>query len=348
MYIPAEKKEPSMKIKVIVLGFGFMGQTHCGNLLKMPDVQVAGIVDPAEPLERLRTVKGNLQTVPPDADAVRAIPHFTDPEEALTCVSPDAAVIALPTKLHHDAVIRCLEAGLHVFVEKPFAVSLRECDRMVRTAGNVNRQLAVGYVVRWMKEYRFLKQTVLSARLGKLKYLKMTRITGIPEWGNWNDPEFIRASGGSLFDLVSHDVDFVRSCLGEPERIESVRDLGGSQFKMISSVLRFNGADAVVEGGFVTPPGYPFGRSYAAYFENGTLISPEAGKVSEYRKDGTAEYDFLPDDPYFSEMEDFIRAVRTGDPSRICTGEDARGTILCCTRIADEMNYPLPETKERN
>ena len=337
-----------MKIRVIVIGFGFMGQTHAGSLLKMQNTELAGLVDPVDPKERLQSITGNRATERVSSEEIGSIRHFRSLEEALQASCPDAAIIALPTKLHCDAVIQCLKAGLHVMVEKPFAISIRECDHMVRTAEETDKLLAVGYVVRRMKEYQFLKRTIESARLGKLKYLKLSRITGIPNWGNWNDPEFIRTSGGSLFDLVSHDIDFARFCLGEPEKIEAVKDLGGSQFKMISSVLRFRETDAVIEGGFVTPAGHPFSRTYAAYFENGTLVSSAPGKVTEYRNDKTVEHDFLPDNPYFTEAEDFIRAIRTGDASRICTGRDARETIECCTRIAEEIGYPLPEMKERN
>ena len=141
----------------------------------------------------------------------------------------------------------------------------------------------------------------------------------------------------------NHDIDFARFCLGEPGQIEAVKDLGKGQFKMISSVLRFRDADAQVEGGFVTPAGYPFSRTYAAYFENGTLTSSEPGKVTEYRKEETREHDFRPDNPYLSEVQDFIRAIETGDASRICTGKDARETIRCCTQIAEEIGYPLPK-----
>jgi len=333
-----------MKTKVIVVGFGFMGQTHVGSLLEMQNVELAGIVNPTDPKVRLSTVTGNTVTRRASLEEIGSIRHFRNLDEALQASRPDAAVIALPTKLHHDAVIQCLKAGLHVMVEKPFAITLRECDQMVRTAGETKKHLAVGYVVRWRKEYQFLKKTIQSGRLGKLKYLKLSRITGIPNWGNWNDPEFIRTSGGSLFDLVSHDVDFARFCLGEPEKIESVKDLGGSLFKMISSTLRFRDADAVIEGGFVTPSNYPFGRSYAAYFENGTLVSAEPGKVMEYGKDVTQEHDFLPDNPFLSELQDFIRTIETGDTSRICAGEDARETIHCCTQIAEEIGYPLPKS----
>lgn len=55
------------------------------------------------------------------------------------------------------------------------------------------------------------------------------------------------------------------------------------------------------------------------------------------------EHDFQPDNPYLSELQNFILAVRTGDASGICTGKDASETIRCCTQIAEEIGYPLPK-----
>lgn len=54
-----KKRNFFMKQRVLVIGFGFMGQTHAGNLLKNPNAELAGIVDPCDPAERLRTIKGN-------------------------------------------------------------------------------------------------------------------------------------------------------------------------------------------------------------------------------------------------------------------------------------------------
>ena len=332
-----------MKIKVLVIGFGFMGQTHAGSLLKMHDAELVGIVDPVDPMERLTAITGNCATERISREDLSLIRHYRDMDEALQKSDADAAIIALPTKLHHDAVIKCLNANLHVFVEKPIAVNFAECEHMVQTAAEKGKLLAVGYVVRQMKEYQFLKQTIQSSRLGKLKYMKMSRITGVPTWGNWNDPEFIRTSGGALFDLVSHDIDFARFCLGEPANIESLKDLGGSQFRMISSVLRFGEVDVTVEGGFVTPSSYPFGRVFTAFFENGTLHSAQPGKVSEYLADKVIDHDFQPDNPYFTEVENFIRALQSNDPELLCcSGADASDSVRCCIQIARAINYPLP------
>ena len=84
-----------MKQRVLVIGFGFMGQTHAGNLLKNPNAELAGIVDPCDPAERLRTIKGNKATVTITPESVAGVPHYHDMDEALRGCGADAAVIAL-------------------------------------------------------------------------------------------------------------------------------------------------------------------------------------------------------------------------------------------------------------
>lgn len=335
-----------MQTKILVDGFGFMGQTHAGNLLKNPQADLIGIIDPCNPVERLSSIKGNKATVTITREEVLDLPHFHSLDEAIAKTRPDAVVIALPTALHYSAVMQCLNAGIHVFVEKPFAVSLSECRKMVRTAQETRRLLAVGYVVRCMKEYEILKQTVASGRLGKLNLLKLNRMTGIPAWGDWKNPDFIKASGGSLFDLVSHDIDFARFCLGEPEEIKFANWSNCGQSSVISAAFQYPEMDAAVEGGFVSPSTFPFQRSFDAFFEKGTLSSHTPGELSEITGQGIQVQNFSGDNPYYKETENFIRALQTGNIQGICTGEDAMKTIESCTLIARRINYPLPKEIE--
>lgn len=329
-----------MKQRVLVIGFGFMGQTHAGNLLKNPDAELAGIVEPCDPAERLRTIKGNKATVSITPESIAGVPHYHDMDEAFGDSGADAVVIALPTKLHYGSVMKALECGYHVMVEKPFSIDCAECDSMVRKAKEKKRILAVGYVVRHMREYEILRETVKSNRLGRLKYMSLSRYTGVPAWGNWNDPEFIRASGGALFDLVSHDIDFARYCLGEPESITPdpvlCREMNGN---LIAAVLHYPGNNVFIEGGFMTPSGFPFRRNYAAYFEKGTLISDAPGDFREIAADGGIHAeDYSCCDPYYVEMDRFLQAVMTGDRSCLCTGEDAARSIGCCHEILSRLN----------
>ena len=329
----------SKKLKVLIAGFGFMGQTHCGSLLKDPDAEVCGIVDPFEPAERLSSIKGNQQTVTITADDVRDIPHYTSLEDAIASASCDAVVIALPTKFHTPAVISALNAGKHVFVEKPFALSVDECQMMTAAAAAGNLQLAVGYVVRSIAPYRYLHDVVKSGTMGKLKLLRLTRETGQPSWGNWSDPEFVKASGGALFDMLSHDFDFARYCFGEPEKITAVKELCGNfNGNLLTAVLEYGEGKAVVSGGFVQPSSYPFFSGFTAFFEQGTLIGDCTGMLKNAKNDGTLENIELPgNDPYYDELRAFISSVKSGTDSIICSGADAAKTIGVCCEVAKQI-----------
>jgi predicted dehydrogenase len=327
------------KIRFIIAGFGFMGQTHCGTMLADPQAELAGIVDPFPPAERISSIKGNQNTVTITADDVKNIPHYTTLSDALKETSPDAVVVALPTRFHCQAVMECLEAGTHVFVEKPFALLPQECDMMTRKAAEKDKMLAVGYVVRCFPEYRFLYDTARSGRLGKLKLLRLTRETGMPSWGSWSDPEFFRASGGALFDMMSHDVDFARFCMGEPEKITSVPGLSGDfNGNLHYMLLEFNGAKAIIDGGFVMPSAYPFNCRYSAFFENGTIRWEIGKSVEEIAADGTVSTPDIPAvNPYAEELNAFINAV-AGKGSMVCTGEDAAKTIALCKTVEEQLN----------
>ena len=337
-----------MQIKVLMYGFGFMGQTHAGNLLKNPRAELVGIVNPTRPIDRLATIKGNLDTVTITADDIKDIPHFRSLEEAQASTKAQAIIIAVPTKLHCQAVLQCLDAGLDVFVEKPFAVSLEQCRAMVKKATATKHLLTVGYVVRCMQEYRFLRETIRSGRLGKLGYMKLSRVTGLPNWGNWTNPDFIKASGGALFDLLSHDIDFARFCLGDPEEMETVCSFGKEPVSLTTTRFQYPEAKVMVEGGFVTPSSYPFQRSFTAFFEHGTLESTVGGKVTEYREgEDAVEHDFTGDNPFYTEIDHFLKALQTGELSEeLCLAPDALKTIECVTRISETIKHPLPAEKE--
>ena len=326
-----------MSVRFIVVGFGFMGQTHAGNILKHPGAELAAIVDPYPPTDRLATIRGNKNTVTITASDVKEIPHYPSMEEAFRKVKADAVIIALPTLLHYSSVMYCLEQGFHVMVEKPFAIKEEECRKMVQEAAKRERLLAVGYVVRCMKEYMILKNYIEEGTYGKPEFIMFSRITGVPAWGNWKDPEFIKASGGALFDLFSHDADITRFCLGEPsgilpDKIVS-RKFNGN---MVSAIFRYPTCDVRIDSGFVTPSPYPFNRHFSAFFEKGTLLC-EGTTLQFITQEGIKQIDLADDNPYYTELTNFITALESGDHSIVCTGADAAHSIACCNLIAKKL-----------
>ena len=324
-----------MSIKVAVAGFGFMGQTHTGTLLQLPGITITGIIDLNDPVEQLKTIKGNNDTVVLTPEAAAKLPWFRSWEEFIAQAGvPDAVIISLPTRFHCSAVVKALESGAHVMVEKPFATTVAEAEKMIDAARKNDRLLAVGYVVRCMPEYLHLAEALRSERLGKVHFLEMRRFAGIPGWGSWLDPETIRHSGGTLFDLLSHDLDFVTHTLGEPEAVLP-RRRGRKEFKgdWLSVDLQYKGFDVVVESAFIPPVSYPFHRSFQAFFENGSLYSGEWNKVSECSGKEVKSVQLEEVSPYYVEVANFINSVKKGKLEGICSGDDALITTRHCAAI---------------
>ena len=301
-----------MTIKTAIIGFGFMGQTHAGTLLQLPDTEITGIIDLKSPVEQLNSIKGNNDTVILSQESAEKLPWFQSWEEFTAKAGvPDAVIVALPTKFHCNAVVKALESGCHVMVEKPFATTVAEAEAMLSAAEKNDRLLTVGYVVRCMPEYKYLAEALRSGRMGKVQFLEMRRFAGIPGWGSWLDPETVRHSGGTLFDLLSHDLDFVTHTLGEPEKFVPHRR-GGKDFRgdWLSVELQYPGFEVLVESAFVPPVSYPFHRSFQAFFENGSLYSGAWNKASECCGKEIKEVELEEISPYYTEVENYINSVR--------------------------------------
>lgn len=318
------------KPRILVVGFGFMGQTHAANLLKTPDVQLAGIVDIENPAERIRNRGGNIATAKFDLDQLELVPWYRDTAQALAELKPDAAVIALPTPLHRAASEQCLDAGCHVLCEKPFAVTVEECESVCKCAERNGKMLAIGYVVRFSSEHVYLYDTVKSGRLGRLEYLASTRFTGCPAWGFWKTNSVYDKHGGTLFDILCHDLDFTRHLLGEPESI--VGAVCGSEQV---AVLGYGDLKVKCEAGFIKPSSFPFQQGYMACFEEGSIVSTHMGSCVEYRE-GAAEDRTFTEDPYMNEISAFVKALRTGDTSKLCLGRDGLETTRCCVNLKEQ------------
>jgi len=139
-------------INIGVVGLGFMGKTHIECYQKMSNVNLIAVADTnAETLSKDLNYKFNI---------------YTDLDEMLDCESLDAVDICLPTFFHKEAVNKALNHGLHVIVEKPFALEASEIDEMVACSLTNGKRLMVAHVCRFMQEYRFAKEIITGKSLG--------------------------------------------------------------------------------------------------------------------------------------------------------------------------------------
>jgi UDP-N-acetylglucosamine 3-dehydrogenase len=123
-----------MRIKVGVVGLGFMGSAHARVYSKLKDCELVGVCD-SNPDKKHLAKTYNCK--------------FCEDSEEFLKEDLDAISVCTPTSLHKDVVIAALEKGKHVLAEKPFADTLRNGEEMVKKAASADRVLAVGYIERF-------------------------------------------------------------------------------------------------------------------------------------------------------------------------------------------------------
>ena len=246
-------------IKVGICGLGSMGMHHAMMLGKHKGVQLVAAAD-AEAAKRKRA-----------ADELGVKNIFKDGRDLIRQGGLDAVWVCAPTYLHAELSCLALEAGCHVFCEKPMARSPRECAAMQQAADKSGKFLMIGQVLRFWPEYVFLKKTVDSGKYGKLLTLSMTRVGGVSTgFENWFLDE--ERGGTQIFDRHIHDTDAVLWLLGTPEsvRVDAAvldrRTAGGAVHTFTE--YRFPGGPVIhAEGSADMPKGFPFTAAYRAVFE---------------------------------------------------------------------------------
>ena len=258
--------------RVAVAGFGFMGMTHALNILENKDLQLVAITDKnLESAERnLFSAEGNFRTGRIDPADLKNIRRYSSLDECLDKEELDAVHICVHTDLHYEMAKKALLKNLHVFLEKPFCLDVSLAEELIGLAEERQKVLMVGHVVRFMSPYQKLKQWIDSKEFGELRFLSLSRFSGIPAWGQWKDRQVKGASGGALFDLVIHDIDFCNYVLGLPSEIKCSYLPGGlSRHDYISAQWFYSDKNVQVkiEGGNIFHAGFPFQAGYMAQFE---------------------------------------------------------------------------------
>ncbi|MBE7173209.1 MAG: Gfo/Idh/MocA family oxidoreductase [Williamsia sp.] len=152
-----------------------------------------------------------------DAADKFAIPHtFHSIDEMLSRCRLYAVSVCTPNAQHYEAVMKALDAGCHVFCEKPPAFTARQAAAMADKAKEKGRVLAYNLPQRQMPEIKVLKALVDAGELGKVYHIKASflRRRGIPGWGSFTNKEI--QGGGALIDIGIHILDLALHLCGYP------------------------------------------------------------------------------------------------------------------------------------
>ena len=199
------------KLRVGIAGLGRLGRRHAEALaFSTRHVELVAACSPVA--AELELAAAEFGIAPEHLHA--------DFEAFVNDAAIDAVVLVTPTSLHADQSIAALRAGKHVFVEKPLALNVEDCERVLAVAAEHPQQVAmVGFVRRFDPSYRRAVQDIESGRIGR-PFLVRSQTC------DRNDPQgfFVRfapTSGDIFMDCSVHDIDLARWMLGRPKALRA-------------------------------------------------------------------------------------------------------------------------------
>lgn len=325
------------RFKIAIIGPGSICRTYMEALKTSTKVKIAALA--GRDTEKGRAMANEYQLL-----------YYVDQEEMYEKEDLDAVLICTPTFTHEEMVRRALDHGVHVMCEKPFVLDTKAAAELFALAENRGLRIMVMQVVRFWPEYVKLKEMIVDKTLGDIKNVYLNRLSSHPTWATWHrDP---KKSGGGLYDLHIHDVDFLYSVFG---KVESVYAVGKQEesgcFNNVSTVMRFAcGVSAVVEGfmditgsfGFTTNVRVNGSEAAAEMLnKNVYLVSGEVGKTNKlvlYKKDEDAQIlDVEKYDPYARETEYFAECVQKNLAMEMVPEAD----VVYVLRILDAVQRSL-------
>jgi len=328
--------------RVGLIGSGNMARVHSRHWARMADVEIVGVV--SHDIEHSRAIARANNTEP-----------YHDFETLLTEGKPDIIDICTPTPTHKHFALASLAAGKPTFVEKPLGRTLAECDEIIAAVESSGLPLMVGHVVRFFPEYAQAKRMIDSGAIGVPAAVRASRLAGHPtgSWQNWYwDPA---QSGGVILDMIIHDFDWLRWCLGEVDRVyaKGLIDQGRGEFDFGLVTLHFkSGALGHVTGSWVHIG--PFRTQFELCGDAG-MIEHDSEKSApftvSYRQTDVGESGvaipesplFPADDPYYKELRHFIDVIE-GKAQPLVTVYDARAAVAIASAALESIATSLPVT----
>jgi UDP-N-acetylglucosamine 3-dehydrogenase len=329
-------------ISLAILGAGFMGGAHAANYKRLED------------RVRVRTVASrSLPRATKVADVVGAVPS-TDLEQAVLDPQIDAVDICLPSALHRAWTERALEAGKHVFLEKPIALTAEDAEAVAQAAARHGAVLVVGLVLRFWPEYVELQRRVASGELGRPRAVSTYRLSPPIDWNDWMADR--AQSGGVCVDLLVHDFDQMNWLLGQPQRVFAREPRPGH----VQALVEYDGATGVAEGSVAMPRSYPFssnirvlcdegaaeyafsaaavegeGNIGASDSERGLRLTPRDGPPVTIPVESA--------DPWGPALTYFVECVERGTQAEQATADQARQALLVSLAANRSLESGKPE-----
>jgi predicted dehydrogenase len=342
--------------RVGIVGIGFIGWIHWLAYHRLGGVRVAAICEsiPERRSGDWRSIKGNFGPPGEQVD-LSGVNVYANLDDLLGDPQVDLVDITLPTALHADFAVRALEAGKHVFCEKPMALKLADCERMVAAAKKANRLLMIGHVLPFFPEYDWALKIIRTGDYGRVLGGAFRRIISDPTWiKDFWSPDRI---GGPMLDLHIHDAHFIRLVFGMPQEVTTAGRMRDGLPEFWHSQFRFADRELVVEAtsGTINQQGRAFTHAFEIHLERATLVFDFAVIDGAGRylceptlldSDGKVEHPTLPGgdpvDSFVNELREVTRCVSEGKSSEVLGAILAQDAIRLCEKQSASLRKGGP------
>lgn len=309
-------------LKFAIIGFGGLGKSHFHNVSEVTemvgDIQLTALCDVEDSAFRTKT-DTNLGEDSKETD-LSAYHLYNDVEEMLDKEELDFVITALPTVIHEKIAVQVMNRGIHVFSEKPMALTAEQAENMLKAAKDNHVKLMIGQCLRFWPQYQYLKELIDSGKYGKVVRAHFNRISGLPlwSWQHWMEDE--KLSGGAALDMHVHDVDFINWAFGLPRWVSSQATDFRADFDSISTLYHYDDkvVTATCDWGFFK--GFPFIANYMVRFEKAGVVM-EKGVVTVYEDDNKFIAEIPEGNSYAREVAEFITCIREDRESTVNPAE---------------------------
>ena len=317
-------------VRICMVGAGRVGKNHSNSIIRhVPGGQIVALVDPVkEVLEATKTEFGIEQA-------------YETLEQAIERADFEAVIITTPTFTHKQLALLAAEHGKHVFLEKPMALNLAECDAILAGTRRAGVLLQLGFMRRFQPEFTAAAKRIEAGEIGRPMMIKsLTHGPGLPPaWAR-----DLRTSNGMLAEVNSHDWDTTRWLMGSNyQRVYTeVANFKGEAnhvdtpnfYDNVLVNIRFeSGGLGMISG--ICPCGYGYDARVEIYGDKGIMqigeLEGQAVVVCTNRDQGliTPIYRTWPERfawGYVNEMEHFVQCIQN-EVTPIVGGEDGRWAV---------------------
>ena len=334
------------KLKIGIAGLGRLGKIHAKNL--------ADRISGCELTAACSLLESELEYARTELGVRDCYSNF---REMLKNADMDAVAIVTTSGEHCNQLTAALNAGKHVFCEKPLGISVEECYLAEKAVENhPDKVFMLGFMRRFDPSYIYAKQKIEAGMIGEPYLVKATGID--PLKFIEGSLRFAGTSGGLFIDMAIHDIDLMRWYLGtEPKTVYAIGgSFGFPQFAALGdaeagcALFRFeNGAMGTIHSGRTAAHGYHIETEIVGT-KGAIRISPIPQKnlAMLYSEQGvvTECVEAFPErfaEAYLSEMQEFVNCIREGRKPAVTVYDGTKATQIAFATTESFKNGRLVE-----